>query len=208
MVSKSTTVKEGVTVKQEQIVEAAIRRFTHFGIQKTNLSEIAVDLGISKPALFYYYPDKDALVAAVEERIIREYIEAVEQQFTGTDTVKEALLKLLEVRMVYFEKYFMLASRLERTDPAVVNCRIDQVKQTLRDHEVALLARLLERGIVSGEVKHLDAAKTADLLLDTISALAQHCVRDRSLPPDHETVKDVHQKQKEVLKLFYNGLKQ
>ena len=195
-------------MKQEQIVDAAIRRFTHFGIQKTNLSEIAVDLGISKPALFYYYPDKDTLVAAVEERIIREYIEAVEKQFSGTDTVKGALVKLVEVRMVFFEKYFMLASRLERTDPAVVNSRIDQVKQTLRGQEVGLLARLLERGIASGEVKALDAAKTADLLLDTISALAQHCVRDRSIPPEHETVQEVFRKQKEVLKLFYNGLKQ
>lgn len=195
-------------MKQEQIVDAAIRRFTHFGIQKTNLSEIAVDLGISKPALFYYYPDKDALVAAVEERIIKEYVEAVEQQFSGTDTVERALLKLLEVRMVFFEKYFMLANRLERTDPAVVNSRIDQVKQTLRGQEVELLARLLERGINSGEVKPLDALKTADLLLHTISALALHCVRDRSVPPDHAIVKDVHQKQKEVLHLFYNGLKQ
>jgi TetR/AcrR family transcriptional regulator len=195
-------------VKQEQIVDAAIRRFTHFGIQKTNLSEIAVDLGISKPALFYYYPDKDTLVAAVEERIIREYIEAVEQQFSGTDTVRGALVKLLDVRMAFFEKYFMLANRLERTDPAVVDSRMAQVKQTLRDQEGELLARLLERGMASGEVKPMDTAQTADLLLHTISALAQHCVRDRSLPPDHEMVKEVHQKQKQVLQLFYNGLKQ
>lgn len=195
-------------MKQEQIVDAAIRRFTHFGIQKTNLSEIAVDLGISKPALFYYYPDKDTLVAAVEERIIREYIAAVEQQFSGTDTVRGALVKLLDVRMAFFEKYFMLSNRLERTDPAVVDSRIAQVKQTLRDQEGELLARLLERGMASGEVKPMDAAQTADLLLHTISALAQHCVRDRSLPPDHEMVKEVHQKQKQVLQLFYNGLKQ
>jgi TetR/AcrR family transcriptional regulator len=195
-------------VKQEQIVDAAIRRFTHFGIQKTNLSEIAVDLGISKPALFYYYPDKDTLVAAVEERIIREYIEAVEQQFSGTDTVRGALVKLLDVRMAFFEKYFMLANRLERTDPAVVDSRMAQVKQTLRDQEGELLARLLERGMASGEVKPMDTAQTANLLLHTISALAQHCVRDRSLPPDHEMVKEVHQKQKQVLQLFYNGLKQ
>lgn len=194
-------------MKQEQILDAAIRRFTHFGVQKTNLSEIAVDLGISKPALFYYYPDKDTLVAAVEERIIGEYVEAIEQQFASTDTVKGALGKLVDVRMSFFEKYFMLASRLERTDP-MVNSRIDQVKQTLHDREVELLVRLLERGMASGEVKPLDAPKTAHLLLHTISALAQHCVRDRSLPPDHEVVKDVHEKQKQVLQLFYNGLKQ
>lgn len=207
MVNKST-VKEGLVVKQEQIVDAAIRRFTHFGIQKTNLSEIAVDLGISKPALFYYYPDKDALVAAVEERIISAYIHAVEQQFTGNDTVETALLKLIEVRMDFFERYFMMSSHLERTDSALVGTRMAQVKQTLREREVQLLVRLFERGMASGEVKPLDASQTADLLLHTISALAQHCVGDRSLPPDHVTVKGIFQKQREVLKLFYNGLKQ
>lgn len=195
-------------MKQEQIVDAAIRRFTHFGIQKTNLSEIAVDLGISKPALFYYYPDKDALVAAVEERIIGSYIHAVEQQFTGNDTVETALLKLIEVRMEFFERYFMMSSHLERTDPALVGTRMAKVKQTLREREVELLVRLFERGMALGEVKPLDASKTADLLLHTISALAQHCVGDRSLPPDHATVKGIFQKQIEVLKLFYNGLKQ
>lgn len=195
-------------MKQEQIVDAAIRRFTHFGIQKTNLSEIAVDLGISKPALFYYYADKEALVAAVEERIIGTYINAVEQQFSGNDTVETALLKLIEVRMEFFERYFMLSSHLERTDAVLVGTRIAQVKQTLRGREVELLTRLFERGIANGEVKPLEPSKTADLLLHTISALAQHCVGDRSLPPDHGTVKGIFQKQKDVLKLFYNGLKQ
>jgi TetR/AcrR family transcriptional repressor of mexJK operon len=194
------------SVKPEQIVEVAIRRFSHFGIQKTNLSEIAVDLGVTKPALFYYFPDKASLVAAVEERIITEYFDALETQFTGASTVAVALLKLVEVRMSFLEKYFMLASRLEGADAPAGGKTIDEVKQNMQEREVELLARLFERGVNSGELKPLEPLKTAGLLLHTVSALA-HCVRDKSIPPDQNAVRDVFLRQKEVLQLFYNGLK-
>lgn len=194
-------------MKQEQIIEAAIRRFSHFGIQKTNLAEIAEDLSISKPALFYYFPDKDALVVAVEAKIITEYIGALEVAFDSAGSVEAALLQLVEVRMLFLEKYFMMASRLEGADYLINDKTIAQVKQRFRQQEVSLLASMFERGAITGELKPLDPLKTAGLLLDTLSALA-HCVREQRIPPDHKTVTEVGVKQKEVLQLFYNGLKE
>ena len=38
-------------IKKGQIVEAALRRFSHFGIAKTTFTEVAEDLGISKQVL-------------------------------------------------------------------------------------------------------------------------------------------------------------
>ena len=193
-------------MKQEQILEAAIKRFSHFGIQKTNLAEIAEDLGISKPALFYYFSDKQTLIAAVQERIISEYIEAMEKGFAGAATVDDALVRLIEVRSEFLEKYFMLASRLEDMDPVASGKAIDEVKQTLRDRELALLTGLFEKGVQSGELKPLEGEKTAGLLLDTVSALA-YCVRGKSIPPNHQEVVELFKKQKDVLRLLYNGLK-
>ena len=60
-------------VKQEQIVEAAIRRFSHFGIAKTTLTEIADDLTITKQVLSYYFPDKQRLVEAVSVKLAMDY---------------------------------------------------------------------------------------------------------------------------------------
>ena len=56
--------------KSELILEGAIKRFAHFGINKTSMAEIAEDLSLSKPALYYYYPDKQSLILAVAERLI------------------------------------------------------------------------------------------------------------------------------------------
>ncbi|RYF88533.1 MAG: TetR/AcrR family transcriptional regulator, partial [Chitinophagaceae bacterium] len=56
--------KETTVSKQDQIVEAALRRFSHFGIAKTSFTEVAEDLGLSKQALSHYFNDKQGLVQA------------------------------------------------------------------------------------------------------------------------------------------------
>ena len=193
-------------MKKENIIEAAIKRFSHFGIQKTTLAEIADDLAVSKPSLFYYFPDKQSLVAAVEEKIINEYIEALQKQFGHTITVEQALKKMIEVRMQFFEKYFMLSDQLESPDAGATKA-LAGVKQKLKEKETTLLANLFENGVQKKELKPMDPVKTGGLLLETLSALA-HCVREKKIIPDHKAFVDVFAKQKELMHIFYNGLKQ
>lgn len=193
-------------MKKENIIEAAIKRFSHFGVHKTTLAEIADDLAVSKPSLFYYFPDKQSLVAAVEEKIIAEYIEALEKQFGQTTSVEYALKKMIEVRMQFFEKYFMLSDQLESSDAGTTKA-FAGVKQKLKEKETALLAKLFENGVQKKELKPMDPVKTGGLLLETLSALA-HCVREKKIIPDHKVFVDVFAKQKELMHIFYNGLKQ
>lgn len=44
-------------LKREAIIEAAIKRFAHFGVGKTTMTEIGNDLSLSKASLYYYFPD-------------------------------------------------------------------------------------------------------------------------------------------------------
>ena len=103
-------------VKQDQIVESAIRRFSHFGIAKTTLLEIAEDMSVSKQALSYYFPDKQSLVNAVIQRLIMDYSESLKTEIEQSPTVEEALLKLTEVKGIFFEKYFMMAIQAEHLE--------------------------------------------------------------------------------------------
>ena len=61
-------------VKRIKILEAATRRFAHFGMAKTTMSEIAKDLNFSKALLYYYFPDKNSLYSAVFEYVIDKMI--------------------------------------------------------------------------------------------------------------------------------------
>lgn len=197
---------KAATHKQECILEAAIRRFSHFGVQKTTLSEIADDLAISRQALFYYFSDKQALIAAVQEKVVGEYIGEVEAEFAASATVQEALDKLLEARKKLLGQYYMLVAALVSSEGLALNDTIEEVKKQKKEKELHLVAALLQRGVESGELNQLDAPKTATLLLETLSAFAQ-CAIDRVSVPDPKVFGQLYTKQKEVLRLFYNGLK-
>jgi AcrR family transcriptional regulator len=43
--------------KVTSIIEAARKRFSHYGLTKTTMNEIAADIGMSKASLYYYFPD-------------------------------------------------------------------------------------------------------------------------------------------------------
>lgn len=195
---------EGIE-RQEHILEAAIRRFSHFGIHKTTLTEVADDLSMSKQALFYYFADKQSLIAAVEEKITSDYIGALNKAFDDASSIEAALVALMEVKKEFFEKYFMLATQLRSADPIVTTKKINEVKQQLAAQEQALLANLFQKGVSSGELKPLETNRTAGLLLDTLTAFT-YCISDKCLP-DPKDFKELYRKQKEVMQLFYNGLK-
>jgi TetR/AcrR family transcriptional repressor of mexJK operon len=192
-------------VKQDQIVEAALRRFSHFGIAKTTLTEVADDLSVTKQVLSYYFHDKQSLVNAVIDKLKADYIQQLKAEMEASHTVEEGLLKLTEVKGDFFEKYFMLVIGIDHLELArnedAVNWR-----QRFAIKELALVKSLFEYGMKTGELRPLDAQKTGNLLLETLYAFSR-CVKDRGALPDADAFREVMTKQREVIKLFYQGLK-
>src|SRR6476660_2805069 len=102
--------------KQDQIVGAALKRFSHFGIAKTTLTEVAEDLALSKQTLSYYFHDKHSLVQAVVEKLSTDYANQLRAEMDASPSVEAGLLKLTEVKAAFFENYFMLAAHADHAD--------------------------------------------------------------------------------------------
>ena len=196
--------KQDTQEKQGQIIEAAIRRFSHFGFLKTTLSEIAEDVSISKQALSYYYPDKQSIVAAVEDKILFDYKAELKKVLAEASSVKSALLGLLKLKKSFFEKYYMLVSEAEGSE--LLNSKgMVGWRGSLKEAEIKLLSPVLEKGVQSGELRPLDSVYTSQLLLDTLYAFRK-CMEDKPIPTASSFHK-VFGRQLEVTELFYNGLK-
>ena len=54
-----------VSQTRQQILRAALRRFAHCGYAATSVMQIVNDAKVSKPALYYYFPDKAGLFQAL-----------------------------------------------------------------------------------------------------------------------------------------------
>ena len=194
--------------KREVILEKAILRFSHFGIQKTTMNEIADDLSMSKPSMYYYFPDKSALILAVVERIIAEYQERLALLFEDVQDIKDALFSMLELRREFLQKYFML----HLTDQTELNLLKEEIRLSInhiRTNEILLFKEVFEKGIEKGQIRQLDAEHTAALFIDMLSGIS-YCIaarQEKRLLPDPGFFDEVLLKQKELSEIFLNGLK-
>ncbi|MDD2793596.1 MAG: TetR/AcrR family transcriptional regulator [Sediminibacterium sp.] len=192
-------------VKQEQILDAAIRRLSHFGVNKTTLTEIAEDLQMSKQALMYHYHDKQQLIASVTAKISGEYIETLNDILDLEETAREAFLSLIDMRLHFFSKYHMLFIQLN-SDDLIREPGLEAIRNETKQAEAGLLAKKIELAISKGEIRPTNAVETVTLILDAITSMAI-CLGKQCPPPDQTEIESLIHKQKALVELMFDGLK-
>ncbi|TCZ73374.1 TetR/AcrR family transcriptional regulator [Flaviaesturariibacter aridisoli] len=190
------------TGQRERILEAAKRRFAHFGIAKTSLTEIADDLALTKQALSYYFPDKQSLIREVTAGLLGQYLEQLEQQLKANGSVHEALLELVGLRGRFSRQYYLFFTQLEH-DGQWFNRAAKATLLRLARREQLLLEARLERGVSLGELRTQDVRTAVRTLLDTLTMLGRV---NRGCPPDEKVFAALEEKQRALITLIYNGL--
>ncbi len=198
--------KAAESVKHEHIVDAAIKRFSHFRINKTSLTEIAEDIGISKPSLFYYFQDKSSLLEAVSRKIVNEFLEGFESAFSSAKSVDEGLLDFIEVKRRHFKKYLLLASQADSVEINKVSSQLPDVIIQAREKTQSLISDLLKKGIQQKVLTSVDVGKTSLLLIETLEAF-EHGIKSKTTVPESKNIDALFDKQKEVVQMLLNGLK-
>lgn len=193
--------------KQELIIERALQRFAHFGIQKTTMNDIAEDLAMSAPSVYYYFPDKTSLIIAVVERIITEYKLRLSLILEQSQSIAQSLNAMLELRIEFLERYFML----HLDDHAEPNLCREDIKASIvqiRENEIHILAGLLDIGIKEGLICLPDSVHTAELFINTLTGIAMWTFSEqkKQLIPDMASFQLLLNKQKEIAEIFLKGI--
>ncbi|WP_316734969.1 TetR/AcrR family transcriptional regulator [Pedobacter aquatilis] len=194
--------------KREQIIEGAIKRFSHFGINKTTMNDIAEDLAVSKPSLYYYFPDKKHLILGVIEKIFNEFFDAIQKKFNPEQSLETSLVSTIDVRNTFFQKYYML--KLAEGVPDLFSDETIKAKLTaLRDMEKEFFAKVFTHAKEKGEIKHEDMNYVAELYLESLMGLTTMCVMEtgKDIFPDKKTLNKMTQKQKDLSIIFIRGLR-
>ncbi|MFC3199277.1 TetR/AcrR family transcriptional regulator [Parapedobacter deserti] len=194
--------------KRTQIIEAATRRFAHFGLAKTTMSEIAQDLSFSKALLYYYFPDKHALYAAVLEHVISQSFEEIESTLARMDDCHLTMMFFLDKRIEFITKYYNL---LEHSFSAVqqVPDKMDCVLANSRDKEVSIIRKILEKGIDRGQLHASDVQETAEIMLFALVGMRFSILKDAKgmLFPTKEEFDKILNMQKKMATIFLKGLR-
>ena len=59
------------------ILDAAFRRFARYGYRRTSLGDIAEEVGLSRPALYHYFRNKEDVFRALSQRINAGVVAAI-----------------------------------------------------------------------------------------------------------------------------------
>ena len=194
--------------KKELIIEGAIKRFIHYGINKTTMNEIADDLSVSKPSLYYYFPDKGSLIQGVINKVFDDYFDLLSKEKPGA-SLEDTLSGILDIRHRFFQKYYMMHLSFGSSDASFNTEELKNLLVKMKRKDVEYFADLLQKAMDFGEIEAGDSLNLAELYLQSLSGITFICIMNgnRELMPTKKELKILHEKQQQLSKIFIKGLK-
>lgn len=193
--------------KRILILETAVKRFAHFGLAKTTMTEIAKDLSLSKALLYYYFPDKLSLYVSVVEHIIKEVSDKILKNLQKETNTTNAIMALLDERHSFIQKYYAI---FEYTQTMGADLPPDLLEKfnNAKDFEVKIIQSLLNKGVENGEFEINDVALTAEIYACAISGLKFNVINNcQNFFPSKADFSSILSKEKIFTKIFIKGLK-
>jgi AcrR family transcriptional regulator len=156
--------------RREQILTAALRCFARRGYHATTIEEIVEESGLSRGALYLYYPGKEALYLALADRwncgLERRLRQVLEADRSPAARLRRLILLVGEHVQAEADacRVLMESWQLSQSLPAL---RQDLLRR--QEEARSLLGGLLRAGIAAGELRcDLDVEDEAQLLLATL----------------------------------------
>ena len=170
MPKTSTAAKEA---RRTQILDAAVRCFARRGYYETTIEDLVTETGLSRGALYLYYPSKEAMYLAISERWGCGLEEAIRTRLTPDLSPASILQVLIEVNGEHVQaeadacRILMEGWNLAYYIPALAERKAQQ-----QEHSVAALSQLLRAGIEAGEFRmDMQVETQARILMATLHGL-------------------------------------
>jgi AcrR family transcriptional regulator len=108
--------------KRSRILDAAQSLFLRYGVKRTALDDVVREAGIAKGTLYLYFDSKDALFAAIAERLCAEVLRNAEEAIASSSSITPRIVGCLDA-------YIGSMHRLTAQSPHVAE--LTQSKQAL-----------------------------------------------------------------------------
>lgn len=148
------------------ILDAASRRFLHYGYGKTTMSEIAADCNMSPGNVYRFYPSKLDLAEAFVRRLRADHLAALRQAAAASG------LSTPERLRAYFRTKLRLVYERFHERPKAYELSQEILKERAsfatewEAAEAAIIEDILARGSEAGDLVLTNRARSARLLQD------------------------------------------
>ena len=102
---------------KENITRTALKLFLRNGYEKTSLNQIAREVGITKPAIYHHFKNKDELIHEVLSLFFEEMGKWSRARFESCKTLKELLKAFFQSLKSFKEVAHVLLGKEEESTP-------------------------------------------------------------------------------------------
>jgi AcrR family transcriptional regulator len=162
--------------RRKQILDAALRRFDHYGYRKTTMAEIAREAGVSVGALYLFFKSKEEILLANAELRYCQYMAAMREVLSRPLSPPDKLEEVGRVRVLHL-------NRLCTSSPHAGDL-VRLLREKFHDHhrgllqqEVRILEEVLREGVDAGVFDVEDIPSAASCI---------HAAYIAYLPPQSE----------------------
>jgi TetR/AcrR family transcriptional regulator len=82
--------------KRSRILDAAQGLFLRYGVKRIALDDVVREAGIATGTLYLYFDSKDALFAAIAERLCAEMLSDAEEAITSSTSITPRIVGCLD----------------------------------------------------------------------------------------------------------------
>ncbi|VTU46353.1 HTH-type transcriptional repressor KstR2 (plasmid) [Variovorax sp. SRS16] len=174
---------DAVEDRPTQLIEIASRLFAARGYAGTSLRDIAEEARVTKAALYYHFPNKEALYEQIVvdslQALIDRVSEAVVQAGSATEKVCAFMLSAADVFAGAPDAWIAGSNVFwSSMGPQIRAAAVGR-----RDKFEKLLRSCIAEGVASGEFRKVDPAIAGRLLLSTLNQMTRWIKRDGPLTP-------------------------
>ena len=192
--------------KQSLILEAARKRFAHYGYSKVTMDEIANDIEMGKASLYYYFPTKESLFSNVIRLEQDEVANELELIVNSDISCADKLRKYLSARIKLFQKLLNIgtlsAHSFMDTKSVYIKLFLEFEKK-----ELEFLNIILEEGMKRGEFKNSLEKETPTVLLHMMQGLRFRVLKQhRGSDLDKKILNEFQNEMEIALNLIINGI--
>ncbi len=150
---------------RERVLQAADRLWGERGVRGASLEDIARDASVTKPTVYYYFPDKSALFTAAVCSVLEEHGAGLKTAARRGNRARDRLVSALA---------FLIGARcsaprlLREGGVALTVDQNSQARSAFFRHFFAPLQQILDEGVRSGELRQMDTAFAAQALLNLL----------------------------------------
>lgn len=139
--------------KRQAILDAAAQRFAREGYGRTRMADIARDIGLGKPALYYYFDSKESLLVGLIESRVGAALESLESISLGPDPAMDKITRAVESHLRVFHNQADVFTIFNSERLHLINAETAAAVDAMGRNYEAIWAKMLTAGIAEGSVR-------------------------------------------------------